>query len=142
MGRNIVERENTDYQHFLLFPQCFQKGCKKLGLHEELTTYHLCIILLHVSTGLSNMVKCMGVLNPVYVKSFLVYGSGPVKENSYFHYNIIQQNLLRLKRIIIVLLLPSHFFHFFLVRIIIYKSKTIMFTIQREIIITSLFKKK
>ena len=39
---------------------------------------------------------------------------------------------------IIVLLSPSHFF---LVSIIIYKSKTIMFSFQREIINTFLFKK-
>ena len=51
------------------------------------------------------------------------YGSGPVIENSYFHYNIIKQNFPRLKRSIVVLLSLSHFFHFFLVRIIIYKSK-------------------
>ena len=26
--KNIVEKgENADYQHFLLFPQCFQKTC-------------------------------------------------------------------------------------------------------------------
>ena len=40
----------------------------------------------------------------------------------------------------IVLLLPGHFFHFILVGIIIYKSKTIIFSFQREIIITSLLK--
>ena len=31
----VVKGENADYQHFLLFPQCFQKlyqGCKKSGL--------------------------------------------------------------------------------------------------------------
>ena len=42
---------------------------------------------------------------------------------------------------IIVLLSPTRFFHFFLDRIIIYKSKTIIFLFQREIIITSLKKK-
>ena len=40
-----------------------------------------------------------------------------------------------------VLRSPSHFFYFFLLRIIIYKSKTIKFLSQREIIITSLFQK-
>ena len=54
-----------------------------------------------------------------------------------------QQNLLRLKRSrsIIVLISPSHFFHFYLVWTIIYKSKTIILSIKREIIITSLLKK-
>ena len=42
---------------------------------------------------------------------------------------------------IIVLLLPIHFFCFFRLCIINYKSKTNIFSIQREIINTSLFKK-
>ena len=58
-----------------------------------------------------------------------------------FYYNIIQQNLLRLKRSIILVPSLSHLFHFFLVRIITYKSKTIIFSIQSQIIITSFSKK-
>ena len=43
---------------------------------------------------------------------------------------------------IIALLSPIHFFfHSFLLLIIIYKSKTTLVSIQREIIITSLFRK-
>ena len=42
---------------------------------------------------------------------------------------------------ITVLLSPIHIFYFFLLWIIIYKSKTTTFLIQREIIITSLFRK-
>ena len=42
---------------------------------------------------------------------------------------------------IIVLLSPIHFFHFFLLSIIIYKSRTTIFSIQKEIIIISLFRK-
>ena len=64
---------------------------------------------------------------------------GPVIENIYFHYNIILQNLLRLKMSIIVLLLPSYFFLFVLPRIMIYKSKTTIFSLENDMIITSLF---
>ena len=60
-------------------------------------------------------------------------------ENSYFHYNIIQQNLLRLKMNIIVLLSLSYFFFYVLHRIIIYKSKTTVFSLQSNMIITSIF---
>ena len=60
-------------------------------------------------------------------------------KNSYFHYNIIQQNLLRLKISIIVLLSTSYFFLFVLRRIMIYKSKTSIFSLQSNMIITSLF---
>ena len=42
---------------------------------------------------------------------------------------------------VIVLLSPIHFVHFLLLRIIIYKSITTMFSIQSETIITSLFRK-
>ena len=42
---------------------------------------------------------------------------------------------------IIVLLSPIHFSHLFPLRIIIYKYKTTIFSIQRQIIITSLFRK-
>ena len=42
---------------------------------------------------------------------------------------------------VIVLLSLLHFFHLFLLLIIIYKSKTTIFSIQREKIITSLFRK-
>ena len=41
----------------------------------------------------------------------------------------------------IALLSPIHFFHVFLLCIIIYKSKTAIFSIQKAIIITSLFRK-
>ena len=64
-------------------------------------------------------------------------------DNSYFHHNIILQNQLKVKMRIIVLLSPIHFspfFHSFFLWILIYKSKTI-FSIQREIIITSHFRK-
>ena len=64
-------------------------------------------------------------------KESLAKGSGPVIESSYIHCDIIQENLLKLKRSIIVLLSPSHFFHFLLVTIIMYKSKTTVFSIQR-----------
>ena len=43
--------------------------------------------------------------------------------------------------IILHVLSPIDFFHFFLLLIIIYKSKTTILSIQREIMITSLFKK-
>ena len=65
--------------------------------------------------------------------------SAPVIKNSYFPYNIFQQNLLRLKLSIFVLLSPSYFFRFVLPKIIIYKSKTTIFSLQSNIIITSLF---
>ena len=51
----------------------------------------------------------------------------------------MQQNLLRLKMSIIVMLSPSYFFLFVLPRIIIYKSKTTIFSLQSNMIITSLF---
>ena len=41
----------------------------------------------------------------------------------------------------IVILSPIHFFHFFLLWIIIYKSKTTIFSFKGEIKITSLFRK-
>ena len=59
----------------------------------------------------------------------------------YFHYNNIHQNLLKLKISIIVLLSPSYFFLFVLPRIIIYKSETIIFSLQSNMIITPLFLK-
>ena len=62
-------------------------------------------------------------------------------KNSYFRYNIIMQNCLKLKKSIIELLSPIHFFHFFRLWIIIYKSKTTILLIQREKRITSLFRK-
>ena len=65
--------------------------------------------------------------------------SGPVIENRYIHYNTIQQNLLRLKTSIIVLLSLSYFFLFVLRRIIIYKSKTLVFSLQSNMIFTSCF---
>ena len=42
---------------------------------------------------------------------------------------------------IIVLLSPIHFFHFFLCKITIHKSKAIIFSLPREIVITSFFRK-
>ena len=41
----------------------------------------------------------------------------------------------------IVLLSPIHIFHCFLLSFIIYKSKTTIFSVQREITITSIFRK-
>ena len=53
----------------------------------------------------------------------------------------MQKNLLRLKMSFIVLLSPSYFFLFVIPRIIIHKCKTTIFSLQSNMIITSLFRK-
>ena len=55
-------------------------------------------------------------------------------ENSYFHNDIILQKSIELKMSVIVLLSLIHFPPFFSLWIFIYKSKTTIFSIQREII--------
>ena len=120
--------ENAGNQHFLLFPPCFQQASFSRSLKVR-----TCVVKSKSTTKPNTMPS--NNRNRMFESS----RCRPIIENRYFRYNIIQQNLLRLKMSIIVLLLPSYFFFFVLPRIIIYKSKITKFSLQSNILITSLF---